>query len=201
MVRSEVLKLLNTPGASFPHVVNAFSNYVKSPNILPRLVNRIVLKAQKKQNLTSEDLFRFFYEELQGMVQGTKLCSNKYRTQMFLKNVWQFLQLQTLVINQIRKNYAIMNEPEDIEVVEEKPKKKIKKKETPEERAERLKIQAEKMRLAKAAKKAEKESKKEPNVKVEATPKVEPEIRKSEPRKELTPEQEQQLAMLKNLKI
>lgn len=197
MVKSEVLKLLNNKSGSFQHTVNAVSRYVKSPNVLPRVVNRIVLKAQKKQNVTTIDLFKFFYDELEGLVKGTKLCPNTYTAQMFLKSVWEALQLQTLVVNQIRKNYAIMDEPEDIEVVEETPKKTSKKKETPEERKERLRRQAEKMRQAKAQKKQQEKVKEQqkPKAETKEATKVNSGI------EDLTPEQREQLNLIRNLKI
>lgn len=199
MVKSEVLKLLNNKSGSFQHVINAVSGYVKSPNVLPRVVNRIVLKAQKKQNITSMDLFKFFYEEMEDLVIGTKMCPKKYNAQMFLKSVWETLQLQTLVVNQIRKNYAILDEPEDVEVVEETPKKTskktTKKKETPEERKERLRRQAEKMRQAKAQKKQQEEVKEQPKPKAETKPQDNSGV------EDLTPEQREQLNLIRNLKI
>lgn len=201
MVKSEVLKLLNTKTGSFQHAINAVSRYVKSPNILPRVVNRIVLKAQKQKNITSMDLFKYFYEEMGGLVKGTKLCPNTYTAQMFLKSVWETLQLQALVVSQIRKNYAIMDELEDIEVVEDTPKKTTKKttkkKETPEERKERLRRQAEKMRQAKAQKNQQKEKKVEQKSEVESQTHEQPKTQ----HKELTPEQREQLDILKRLKL
>lgn len=204
MTKSEVLKLLNNKRGSFQHTVNAVANYVKSPNVLPRMTNRIVLKAQKKGNVTVMDLFKFFYEEMEGLVKGTKLCPNVYSTQMFLKNIYEVLQMQALIVRQIRNNYAIMDEPEDIEVIDETSKKtskkKTKKKETPEERKERLKRQAEKMRQAKARKKQQEEPKKvEPKEQPKAQPKEQPKATSG--MDDLTPEQREQLNMIRNLKI
>lgn len=202
MTKSEVLKLLNNKSGSFQHIVNAVGGYIKSPNVFPRLVNRIVLKAQKQKNLSAMDLFKFFYQEMEGLVKGTKVCPNTYNAQMLLKNVWETLQLQTVVVNQIRRNYAIMQEPEDVEIVKEKPKQKKdpNKKETPEERKERLKVQAEKMRKAKEKKAAEKKAA-EAAKRQKETNQKKPQPQQRQQGKQLTKEQQAQVNLLKNLKI
>lgn len=203
MTKSEVKKVLDNRQANFQFVLKAVADYVMSPLMYAPTVNVIVKKAKEakdnKKNLTSMDLFLFFYAELKELVKGTKYCTSTYAEQMILKSVWEHTQLQTRVVQQIRNNYALLPELESVEVVEteEKPKKKIKKeKETPEQRAERLKRQAERMRQAKA-KKAVKtlEPKKE-------VPKVEPQ-KTEEPKKDdgLTAEQRKQVELLKNLKL
>jgi len=202
MVKSEVKQLLNNRQANFQFVLKGVGDYVRSLTVFAPTVNKIIKKAQTKQNLASMDLFVFFYEEMKDLVEGTKYCPNKYSAQMLLKSVWEHVQLQTFIVQQIRKGYVLLEEPEDIEVIEEKPKKKTKKKETPEEKKERLKRQAEAMRIAKAKKsgKDPEVTKKEEPAKQQA-PQPTPQPTPQPQQKELTPEQLEQLQMLKNLKI
>jgi len=202
MVRSEVKRLLNERQTSFQFILKAISDYTMSYIVFAPTVNKIIKKAKNKPGFSSMDLFVFFYEEMKELVEGTNYCPTKYNAQMLLKSVWETTQLQSYVIQQIRKGYVLLDEPEDVQIVEDTPKSKKKQKETPEQKKARLKRQAEAMRNAKAKKNGY-EIKEEIRQQEAPTPQPQPQVQpQPQPQqKELTPEQRQQLEMLKNLKV
>lgn len=146
MTKENIIKILNVRNNNFYNVINDFVKYVNVYENKVALVNAIVLKAKANKNLTSLDMFKYFYEELESLVIGTVYCPSKYNAQMLLKSVWEKSLMQLQVVHQIRQGYKII----------ELPKNEIPANETSKE--ERLRLQAERMRAAKAKKAAEKKA-------------------------------------------
>jgi hypothetical protein len=185
MNEQQIKQMLSTGRENFYQIVQSISEHVLSKEKFPVVANAIVTKAKAKKGFNTMDLFKYFYEEVGPLVEGTYYCPTKYNAQMLLKNVWQSSQFQMRVIDQIRKNYELIPTYESkVELTDE------------EKRKQRLKIQAEKMRQAKARKAAEKKALQD----AKETRKVAEEKRVVDTKK-LTPEQQAQLDLLKKLKI
>lgn len=185
MNEAQIKQMLSTRKENFYQIVQNLSKFVLAKENFPRISNAVVLKAKAKKGFNTLDLFKYFYEEVGPLVEGTHYCPTKYNAQMLLKNVWESSQFQMHVVNQIRKNYELLETPESKTELSEEEKKK-----------QRLKAQAEKMRAAKARKAAEKKAlqdAKETRTKNDQAKTIET--------KKLTPEQQAQLDMLKKLKI
>jgi hypothetical protein len=183
----EIVKnFLNRKDVNFYQVVNSLVSYINIYDVKVEILNSIVLKARNHKNFTGIDLFKYFYEALKPLVENTIFCPTAYNAQMLLKNVWETLRFQNLVITQIKNNYKII----------EVQKQNLNEEELKEQR---LKKQAEVMRAAKAKKAAEKKAIEDAKKQIKIY-KVEQKEKANESKK-LSPEQEEQIRLLRNLKI
>lgn len=186
MDKVQISKILSKRYNNFYQVVNDLTDYLKNYHVQAEVLNSIVLKAKANKGFTTVDLFKYFYEAMKDTVEGTVYCPSKYNAQMLLKSVWETSRFLNLVLLQIKKGYAII-EVEAPAVTEE------------DKTAERLKRQAEIMRAAKARKAAERKAIEDANR--QKKQRVKAEKKEAVTTKKLTPEQEEQIRLLKNLKL
>jgi hypothetical protein len=182
MTKENIQQILNIRNNNFYNVINDFVKYVNVYENKVALINAIVLKSKANKNLTSLDMFKYFYEELESLVIGTVYCPSKYNAQMFLKTVWEKSSLQSYVVQQIRQGYKIIELPKKQEIPDNETTKQ-----------ERLRLQAEKMRAAKAKKAAEKKA-----IEDATKQKKQETVVKQQ---KLLKEHEEQIKLLRNLKL
>lgn len=190
MTKQEVRDVLNNPKANFHYVIGLLTRYFLEDPVKSIMINSIVSSAKGKKNLTSIDLFKFFYEYAEDVVSKTRMSSSKYSNQMLLKSVWENAHIQNIVVSQVRKGYKMFP-------VSEEDFKEIKE----QQRKERLKRHAALMRKAKAKKRAEKLAKEKAAQKpqekgVETAQKP----REKGAGKKFTNEQLEQIEMLRRMK-
>lgn len=181
MTKEKVKEVLNIRNNNFYRVIDTLVSYVNVYENKVVLLNAIVLKAKENKSLTSLDMFKYFYEELESLVINTVYCPSKYNAQMLLKSVWEKSLMQSYVVQQIRQGYKII----------ELQKNDIPENET--DKQQRLRLQAERMRVAKAKKAAEKKAIEDAN----KQKKQEQQIKSQKINKEY----EEQIRLLRNLKI
>jgi hypothetical protein len=193
MTKDEVKVLLGNRRNNFYHVVNGLVKYVNVYENKVNIINEIVLKAKANKGFTSVDLYKFFYEALKDLVEGTVYCKSKYNAQMLLKSVWETARFQNIVVTQIRNKYAIVRLPQKEEQAESG-------KDPETERQKQLRKQAEVMRAAKARKALNKkvldDFKKQNKEKTQVAKQLE---KKTESK--LSKEYEAKINLLKNLKV
>jgi hypothetical protein len=146
MDKTELRELLNKPQANFTVVVRELVAYVLASPVKEEIANYIITKAKSIKSFTIMDLVIAFIEKTSDLVVNTRFCTSVYATQMLLKSVWEQARFSTLVIEQIKKNYALFTIQPKVELVTTKD--------------EKLARQAKLMREAKA-KKAEEKHKQE----------------------------------------
>jgi hypothetical protein len=184
MTKEKVQQILSVRNNNFYNVVGIITDYVNVYENKINIVNNIVTSCKGNRNLTSIDIFKYFFENLKHLVEGSVYCPSTYNAQMLLKNVWEKSLLQLLVIQQIRKGYEIIP----------LPNAHIPANETSKE--EKLRVQAERMRAAKAKKAAEKKAIEDANAQ-----NIKQAQAKKEAFKNMTKEQKEQIELLRNLKI
>ena len=145
--REKVRDILNNSrDINFSHATETVKNLIQSKAEAPFIINHIVTKAKLvKGTISTVQLFQIFYHYTKEIVAGNRFCRTEYQKQMFLKNIWITSNLQTMVMDQIRKGYKMILEPEEYK---EKTAEEI----AEEVRLARLEKQAAKMRVGKANK-------------------------------------------------
>lgn len=141
MKLEELRAILNNYHTQFNYVLQQTKKFFNQPEIRNPLINTIKDRALLYGKLTPIQLLKWFVEEAEDYVSNTTLCNTKYKTQTFLKTVWETSQFGTLVIHNIRNNV-------DLPIPNQEP-------EVPLTREEQLKLQAERMRAAKSKKREE----------------------------------------------
>lgn len=185
MNQEQVKQMLSTRKENYYQIAKNLSDYVLHPDNFAKICNHVVTRSKANKGFDSLDMFKFFYEEVGPLVEGTNYCPSKYNAQMLLKNVWETSRFQLYAVQQIKNNYAIIEIAKAQSSLSEEEKKQ-----------QRLKAQAEKMRLAKAKKAAERKALKD----AKQTQQAESQARIQQI-KSLTPEQQAQLDLLKKLKV
>jgi len=195
MTKETVRKYLNQDRINFYAAVNTVVDYVKLKENKQQIVNYIVDTAVRTRDNSPITMLKNFISILAPVVQDTRLINTKYAVQMFLKKVWESSGFRNEVIEFLRN--PVRKEVEEEIVPIPKPTKKDGP-ETPEQKKERLRRQAQLMTQAKKKKAAEKaaiELEKQKKVKLEQDQKFQ---KKEE--KKLTKEQLEQLELLRNMR-
>lgn len=186
MTKDQVTKLLSNRNTNFYVAVNALKEYISEPSIKAGALNAIVSKAKNNKGFTGMDLFKYFYDHFKNLTEGTQYCPLLYNSQMLLKTVWETSQFQNAVVMQIRNGYRIIEiKKEDIDALTEKEL--------------RLRRQAEIMRAAKAKKAAEQKALDDTKKQIKMEKFEQKQVQATA--KKLTPEQEEQIRLLKNLTV
>jgi hypothetical protein len=121
--REKVRDILNNSrDINFSHATETVKNLIQSKAEAPFIINHIVTKAKLvKGTISTVQLFQIFYHYTKEIVDGNRFCRTEYQKQMFLKNIWITSNLQTMVMDQIRKGYKMILEPEEYKEKTKRP--------------------------------------------------------------------------------
>jgi hypothetical protein len=106
MTEIELRKLLKNPQHT-NHILMKFKEYLHSPSVKNKLLNKMLAKAKAAKKYNTLDFVKWFIEDYKYLVEDTPYGNNEYTRDMFLKMVWEASYLSIELVNNIRNNIIL----------------------------------------------------------------------------------------------